>query len=259
MRIGCAASAQDADVLASCGYDYLELPGRWVAAQPTSRLQALARHLKSLGLPCEGLNAYCPPEVVIVGEGFDLAKATEYARRCAGAGAELGVRLVGIGSPLSRKVSPGYDKKAAFSQMSDFFDATAEVFRTYGMMVGIEPLGRCYTCVLNTPQEAREIVESCHADNLGLVIDFYNLRQNGDGDIPLTPFLPLTIHAHISGDAGSPLKRWFLPKEAVPELRRVRRLLEGGYRGRLSLEVDLPVEEQAARRTLALLRSSDVH
>ena len=124
------------------------------------------------------------------------------------------------------------------------------------MMVGIEPLGRCYTCVLNTPQEARDIVESCHADNLGLVIDFYNLRQNGDGDLPLTSFLPLTIHAHISGDAGSPLKRWFLPKDAGPELERVRRLLEGGYQGRLSVEVDLPVEEQAARRTLALLRST---
>ena len=256
MRIGCAARAQDAGVIASCGYDYLELPGRWAAAQPPSQLRALARHLEALGLPCEALNAYCPPEVVIVGEGFDLAKATEYARRCAGAGAELGVRLVGIGSPLSRKVAPGYDKKAAFSQMSDFFDATAEVFRTYGMMVGIEPLGRCYTCVLNTPQEAREIVESCRADNLGLVVDFYNLKQNGDGDIPLTPFLPFILHAHISGDAGSPLKRWFLPKDAGPELERVRRLLEGGYQGRLSVEVDLPVEEQAARRTLALLRST---
>lgn len=254
MRIGCAASAQDADALASCGYDYLELPGRWAAAQPLSHLQALARHLESLGLPCEGLNAYCPPEVVIVGDGFDLAKATEYARRCAGAGAELGVRLVGIGSPLSRKVTPGYDRAAAFSQMSDFFDATAEVFQSYGILVGIEPLGRCYTCVLNTLQEAQAIIKSCHAGNLGLVIDFYNLQHNGDGDIPLTPFLPHVIHAHISGDTGSPLKRWFLPEDAACELKRVRRLMEDGYRGRLSVEIDLPVESRAACRTLDLLR-----
>ena len=112
MRIGCAARAQDAGVIASCGYDYLELPGRWAAAQPPSQLRALARHLEALGLPCEGFNAYCPPEVVIVGEGLPKPRNTPGA--APGRGRSWGSASWESAARFPGRLRPAMTKKPLF-------------------------------------------------------------------------------------------------------------------------------------------------
>lgn len=257
MRIGCSAADGDVSALADCGYDYVELPGRWVSALPEARLWKLAASLEDKGLPCEAFNAYCSPEITIVGEGFDLNAARAYAKRCARAAAIVGAKVVGIGSPLSRKVSPGYDRAKAFAQMRDFFAATADEFAQHSVLVGIEPLGRCYARVLNTLAEAQALCAACGRDNLGLVVDFYNLEHNDEADHRLLPYADYLVHAHLSDDAGNPWRRWFLDVDkAETHQRRLQRLSSIGYSGRVTVEIDLPAQGEAARQTLAIIRGA---
>ena len=244
-------------MLKNAGFDYVELSGRNVCAMEKSAFQELKRLLVATGMPCLGLNAYCPPDIRIAGPGFSKDTAREYAKRCLQRAAELNVRVVGVGSPMSRHLPDGYDRSKALGEAEAFFAMTAEVFATEHIYVCVEALGPCYCNFINHISEAQAVVRAVGMDNLKLVLDFYNMEHSGEADIPLEPFIPDIVHAHISDDAGSPRARWFLkPEKRDMHAARVKRLVAAGYQGAMTLEIDLPADEKEAKQSLQMLRVS---
>ena len=257
MKFGCVATVADYPLLYEAGFDYAELSGRFVCAMEPAAFRELSRMIASSGLPCLGFNAYCPKEIRIAGPGFSINAARDYAKRCLERAAALDVKLVGIGSPMSRHLPGGFSKSVALGQAQAFFAATAEVFAENGTVVCVEALGPCYCNFINTLSEAREIVRAVNMQNLKLVADFYNMEHSGEADIPLSPFANDIAHAHISDDAGTPQMRWFLKMEKrALHTERLKRLYAAGYSGAVTLEIDLPAELGQARQSLGLLRDS---
>ena len=240
------------------GLDYVELSGRNVCAMEESGFRQLRRMIRSGALPCLGFNAYCPPDVRIAGPGFSAWTAKEYAKRCLARAAELNVQVVGVGSPMSRNLPEGYDRNLAMHQAQEFFAVTSEVFAAQNMYVCVEALGPCYCNFINRLADAQNIIRAVNMENVKLVLDFYNMEHSGEADIPLFPFINDIVHAHISDDAGSPQKRWFLkPEKRELHAARVRRLRDAGYQGAMTLEIDLPADLSEVKQSLQILKASE--
>lgn len=258
MRIGCSVlNISELEVVRAAGYDYLELMGKYLVRLEECDFSQIRRILEEKTFICGGLNAYCPKDIVIAGPEYDLKKAGKYAEFCALRASVIGVECVGIGSPQSRRLPPAFGRKKADQQLRDFLKTTAEAFGKFGIKVCLEPLAPCYCNYINTIEEAVEIVEGIGWENIGIVADFYNMEYTGEADRDMKAFLPWLYHVHISDDAGGPDRRSHLKRErAAIHQERIGRLYESGYRGKVSVEVDLPVCPPSAGQSLAILRKA---
>ena len=256
-RIGCIIRQEDYMLAAQAGYDFIEISGRNVCRMEQADFRNLLTLIHGGTLPCVGFNAYCTPDIKIAGPGFSEEVIRQYAYLCCERAEMLGVSLIGIGSPFSRTLPDGFSRQRANEQAVSFYQITADVFSGAGITVCVEALAGCYCNFINTVEEAAEIVRLSDRPNLKLVIDFYNMEHAREADIDLSPYLDLIAHVHISDDAGSPQKRWFLKESKfLVHQDRVRRLLHAGYQGDISLEVDLPLTLKEASRSLETLRTA---
>ena len=238
-----------------CGFDYVEFMGKYLVSLSEQEFAVLQKQMESYPLKVYALNAYCPPEIKMTGDGFDLQQVKAYAAACAKRAGKLGVRFVGIGSPRSRSLLEGYDRTLAIRQMKDFLKATAEEFGHYGITVCVEPLAVCYSNFINYVWEAVRLVEELDCENIKAVIDFYNMEHMGEGDLDLRKWMPYIAHAHISDDDGAPdMRSFFRLEKKTVHRQRIRRLYKNGYTGAVSVEVDIPVDRKRAADTLQVMR-----
>ena len=257
MKYGCVSSLCEIDAVSELGFDYLELHGKHVLALGEPEFATLAKKLNNSKAPCRALNLYCPPEIVIAGEHYDLDRAVAYATALSQRAATLGVENIGIGSPLSRTLPPHFPMDVARSQALDFFRATTEVFARHQIIVCIEALATCYCNFINTTGDAVEFAKQVNLETCKIVLDFYNMEHMGEADICLDEYAAWIAHAHASDDAGSPSKRYFFCSEkANTHTARMRELKRVGYDGKISLEVDLSVKAQDALASLATMKNA---
>ena len=256
MVIGCATDMEHYQMLKDLGFDYIELQGKAVCAMDDKQYQSVVNTVRQGTLPCMGFNAYCGKDVIIAGPGFNAANAFSYAKKCAKRAEGLGVRTVEIGSPFSRMLPEGYDRALAKKQAVDFFAATASAFVVYDIAVCVEALGVCFCNFINTVEEAVEIIKAAEMPNLGLILDFYNMEHNSEADMDLAPYGQYIRTVHISDDDGSPQRRYFLKAEKYPiHQSRILRLMETGYDGAITIEIDLQVDPSLAGDNLRFLKS----
>jgi sugar phosphate isomerase/epimerase len=255
LLIGCTSRPAETEVLVSCGYDYIEMSGWLIHSLGNQEFNTVCKKLDKHGVRCLGLNAYCPPEVVIAGIGFDAPNAYRYAKSLADRAKKLNVKHVGIGSPMSRTLPDGFSRTLANKQAHEFFRVTADVFAEADIIVCVEALGYCYCNFINTISEAAELVYQLDHPYIRLIADYYNMEHSGEADIDISPYLPILHHVHISDDNGSPSGRSFL-KEIKKNVHaeRLENLCNAGYNKTLSVETDVAVTVDAAADTLRFLR-----
>ncbi|MCE5342685.1 MAG: sugar phosphate isomerase/epimerase [Eubacteriales bacterium] len=254
MLIGVTATPSELPVVARTGFDYVELSGKAVAAMPEDAFLALREALGQAGLPCLGFNACFPAEVTIAGPGFDPEKARRYAEILAGRALALGVRMVGVGSPFSRRIPDGYPEGRAMREAADFLRILRDVMAPAGVTVCVEALADCYCNFINTLPEAAVLAMLADCK---VVLDYYNMELMGEANRDLRPYLPLIAHVHISDDDGSPqLRSPLKPEKAAIHRRRIRWLKEAGYDQIITLETDIPFSEVRAAESLRLLRDA---
>jgi sugar phosphate isomerase/epimerase len=255
LLIGSAASIADLDILMNAGYDYIELSARYLCGLENRRANEVIHSFLKRDFQCLGFNAYCPPAIQMAGPLYNPKEADAYTRKCLAYARELDIRHIGVGSPLSRRLPPGYPKKEAAEQIRGFLTITADIFGAAGIYVCLEALAPCYCNYINTLSEAAEIINSLNHPFLAMVPDFYNMELSGESNLDLSVYLPLIRHVHISDDDGSPALRSFLKSEKFPiHGQRLKSLLGTGYNGALSVEIDVPADLTRASRTLEFLR-----
>lgn len=257
MRYGIVITPGEYEQASRSGYDYVEFGGRQIAAMTDAEFDALCGRIQACAKPCGGLNAYCPPEVAIIGQTYERAKAQEYAKRLAKRAKVLGAAVVGVGSPKSRMLAAGYPYDKAWDQAREFMQVTADAFGKYDIRVCVEALGTCYCNFINRLSEAAKLCVAAHRPNLGVVVDFYNMEHQQEADIALTPYAGRIYHAHISDDAGSPQQRAYLKADKVRQHNaRLKRLSDTGYNGGVTLEIDVAYDWKAAEESLSLMKQA---
>ena len=250
MLFGYSAMPQYCTAAKATGFDYVELPGKVIAAITNKEFAAFE---KDLDIPALAMNAFCPAEIVITGPGYNRTANIEYAKHLSARASALSVKVIGIGSPMSRNLPVGFDPLLAKRQISEFLLDTAEIFGKYGIQTCFEALADCYCNTVNTLQEALELVRNLNNTNIHVVLDFYNMEHMGEADLPIPK--ASIIHAHISDDDGNPRLRSYLhPNKQELHQARIRNLLQTGYTGGLTLEVDVPYDPVRAAKSLAIMR-----
>lgn len=258
IKAGCTLQTpSDIMSAAECGFDYLEFMGKYLVSLSQNEFLSLQKKAEACSVRVLGMNGYCPETLKMAGPGFTPESIRKYAAECAQRGALLGAELVGIGSPKSRNLPAGYPRAEAVRQLKEFLKITAEEFGKYGMSVCLEPLAPCYCNFINYLPEAMAIVEDLGLENLGLVVDFYNMEFVNEADLDLKSFVKLIRHAHISDDDGSYDRRSYLKLEKKGiHTERIHRLYDRGYKGAITLETDCRIDRKRAEESLKILRSA---
>lgn len=193
----------------AAGYDGLEVAPFTLAADPTAlpdrRIGELRRIADGEGIAIAGLHWLLaePAGLSITSPDAAVSRATrEAGRRLVDLCAGLGGSYLVHGSPGQRRIEPGHEKESR-EQALAYFAATAEAASAAGLRYVIEPLARVDTGLVNTVDEALDLIARIGSPALATMIDCYAASAN-DEDVPalLDRWLPTgaIFHLHFNDD-----------------------------------------------------------
>lgn len=254
MKYGCCTTPEYYEHLERLGFDFIELAGKSVATMDAVSFAEIARKIELGKVKCCGFNAYCPPEIVIAGEGYDLPAAVAYAKVVMRRAKEIGARSVGIGAPASRTLPEGFDRRKARRQIIDFLKATAEIADAQGVQLLLEAVCTRECNFLNYTEEALALIRTLALPNLYLVYDLYHSMVMKEDVAIVKEAFPYIRHVHICQDDHG--ARVYLRPELTGQYQAYFDvLLACGYSGTISLEAFSGDVAEGAARSLPILQS----
>lgn len=228
-----------AATIAACGFDYIEPGLAKTLALPDAERQEQLRRLSTTRLRVETMNWFLPgADIKLTGPAVDQARIKDFLERSLALADQLGARVIVFGSPGARSVPEGFPRDKAWDQLKEFLRTAGGIIeaRGYGMVIGIEPLRKPESNIVNTVAEAARLAREVNHPKVRIIVDFYHLTfENEDPDAILAA-KDLIVHLQIA----DPSARGF-PKQEGGETR-YRRFFDNlrtiGYQGRLSIEAN---------------------
>lgn len=245
----------DIDRLAAWGFDYAEPALSQTMTLSEEDFAAALRKAASTRIHVEAMNWFVPPEVKLTGPAVDRGKVEDYVVRSLSRAEALGAKIVVFGSGGARSVPDGFPREKAWTQLQDFLRTCGEEIRRkkYGMVIGIEPLRKAESNIVNTAAEALRLARDTAHPKVRIIVDFYHLAvENEDPGIILEAGDQI-VHLHIA----NPGQGRVFPKDETEEPRYADffvNLRKIGYKGRISLEANTTDFEADARAGLMFLK-----
>ena len=229
-----AGAERTVPAAAAYGMDFIEIALLNTAIVDAPHTRALLeshgmRAVCSLGLP-EGKWASVDPDAAIA----HLTDAIDTAAEM-GAEALSGVTYGGIGERTGLPPT-----QAEYDNIARALEAAAKHAKARGLLLGIEPVNRYETHLLNTGAQAREMIERVGADNMFIHLDTYhmNIEEKGAANGILDAREHLR-YIHLSeSDRGTPGEGTCDWDEVFAALAAI------GFRGGLAMEsfINMPPE-----------------
>ena len=244
LRYGVAAFGdveplRDAVTIAACGYDYIEPALSKTLALPDPDRQEQLRRLSATKLRVETMNWFLPgADIKLTGPVVDEARVNDYLERSLALAEQLGVKVIVFGSPGARSFPEGFPRERAWDQLKAFLRTAGGIIesRRYGMVIGIEPLRKPESNIVNTVVEAARLAREVNHPKVRIIVDFYHLTFENEDPDAILDAKDLIVHLQIA----DPAARGF-PRQEAGEARYRRffdNLLKIGYKGRLSIEAN---------------------
>jgi sugar phosphate isomerase/epimerase len=163
---------------AQIGYLGIEIAPFTLAAHPREigvsnrreiRRQAEGHGLQIVGLhwllaKTEGLHLTSPDSEV-------RRRTANYLRELVILSAEIGGKILVLGSPVQRRVLPGVDRAAALEFAGKILQAVQPDLESHGQWLALEPLAPVECNFLRTAAEARELIRRAACPNVRLHLD----------------------------------------------------------------------------------------
>lgn len=253
MKYCCCATPDHYALVARAGFSRIALPGSFVAACDEAVFRATVCQLSQEEPVCRSLNAFCPPQIALVGPAFDRELLREYAKKLAARASVLGVRAVGVGSPNSRRLPDGFDRAEAMAQWETALSLLSEIFAPYRIDVLAEPLCTLECNWMNTTDEVLEVVRRLDLPNLGMVFDMYHAFVMGETDEPLRRAMPYVRLAHIAHYVDG--EKHYLRTDHMGDcLPYFKALKAAGFDGEIAVEATYDALSTALPQSLEILR-----
>jgi D-psicose/D-tagatose/L-ribulose 3-epimerase len=232
------------------GFDYVELPLAQMVDLNDEEFSSLKEKVGSSGLKCEACNNFFPASIRLTGNDVDYGKTEAYLDKALGRAAQLGVKVIVLGSPKSKNVPEGYPMDKAWSQLVELLRNIDPLVRTRGITVVIEPLNKGESNIINTAAEGLRLAKAADRENIKLLIDYYHLvMEKEDPEIILDAGFYIK-HIHFGNPAGR-----VYPTEKMDGYIRFMDLLKRiGYEGRISIEAYTKDFCHDAKRSVEMLR-----
>ncbi|VTU31106.1 sugar phosphate isomerase/epimerase family protein [Variovorax sp. RA8] len=193
-------------VAAALGYDALEVAPFTLADDPMTLDDAQARTFGRIarehGVEISGLHwlLVAPAGLSIVSADAALRqRSTAVMQRLVELCALMGGRYLVHGSPKQRSVPPGETRAAALERARECLAAAARSAEQCGVVYCIEPLSTAETDLLNTVEEAVELVQAVGSPAFRTMIDCSAAGQMEREDIPalMRRWIPTGQIAHV--------------------------------------------------------------
>jgi sugar phosphate isomerase/epimerase len=245
---------------ARAGYDGIEVAPFTLASDvreiDAQRRRDLRRAAEAAGVPVVGLHWLLvqPPGLyVTTPDDAVRLRTSEYFEALVRFCADLGGKLMVIGSPKQRNLLPGITRERAMGYAADVFGRVLPEAARCGVTLAIEPLSPSETDFLRTAADGIELIERLNHPNFRLHLDVKAMSGSETRPIPdvIKDAAKYLVHFHAND-----------PNLLGPGMGEVdhrpilKALKEVGYRGYLSVEVFdySPGPEEIARRSINYLR-----
>lgn len=188
------------------GFDAIELPvenpGDWDAGMA-------ARLLADLGLSATVCLVMGPGRELVATDPGTVATTQDYLRRVVDIAAQVGSAV--IAGPAYASVGRTWrmsapQRDACYAELRDNLGPVVEYAMAAGVRVGVEPLNRYETSVLNTVGQARSALDGLPAQGCGVALDLYHMNIE-ERDIPaaIRAVGPRIAHVQVcANDRGAP-------------------------------------------------------
>jgi D-psicose/D-tagatose/L-ribulose 3-epimerase len=260
LRYGVAAFGQvdplkDVELLSACGADYIEPALSKMVALPAGEMADATRRLGASRAKVETANWFLPGgDIKLTGPAVDNKRIAAYLDESLALAARMGVKVIVFGSPGARSYPDGFPSETAWTQLRDFLRQAGNIIaaRGYDLVIGIEPLRKPESNIINTVVEAARLARDVNHPKIRIIVDFYHLTfENEDPDVILAA-KDLIVHLQVADprERGFPMKEEGEPRYAqfFGNLRKI------GYRGRISIEANSSDLAADCKPALATLR-----
>lgn len=236
------------------GFDIIEIP---LMELELVDPDAIRKRLDEVGLAVCTSTACSEASDIAADDEVGRRQGVDYLKRCVKVTAEMGatvftgVTYSALGRRIARMPDDSYWERAARG-----LKEAARYAQDLGVTVGVEPVNRYETFLINTCDQALRLREMVDEPNVGLHLDAYhmNIEEHGFYE-PTKKAAPYLCHYHLSeshrGTPGTGVVDW----EGI-----YRALAEAGYKGSVGLEPFVEVSPAMAGATCIwrrLAESSD--
>ncbi|GAB3161874.1 sugar phosphate isomerase/epimerase [Myceligenerans halotolerans] len=191
---------------AGWGFDVLELPveqpGDW---DPRRAAGILADH----GLAASVSLVMGPGRELVTADPATVAATQDYLRHVVDVARTVGAPV--IGGPAYASVGRTWrmtpaERSAAYAELAENLGPVVEHAAAAGVVVGLEPLNRYETSLINTVDQALEVVRELPPEGIGLMLDVYHMNIE-EKDLPAAVARAGDRIAHVQvcgNDRGAP-------------------------------------------------------
>ncbi len=218
--------------VADLGFDAVELP---LEASGDLTAPVVGAALAETGLTPYVVGAMAPGRNLVEADSDSIEVTRDYLRACIALASQVGARAVSgpfyAATGRVWRMTPA-DRDAAYAQLREGLAPVVEYAGEHGVRLGIEPLNRYETSLINTVDQALTALDGLLGEALGLALDTYhlNIEERSSGDAIRTAGRHL-VHLQVCGsDRGTPggdQTDWPALKAALDDV---------GYDGPLNIE-----------------------
>lgn len=228
------------DAVLKTGYDYIEMPLSTMLNLTTEQYFWLKRRLDDAGVPCRANFLLFPHDLQLVGEGRDLKKIVEHAKKALPIAADLGSKKVVFGNGGSRRVKEGMQAETVRQELVEILQAVEPVAAENGVVIALEPLCSRETNMVNSFLEAAQMTRQA-GDHVGAVCDLYHVITDGQSPDEILKAPRELVHMHIAYPSGRTVPSYQDDRSDYLRLKSAAQAC--GYNGTLSIEAGQPAEK----------------
>lgn len=235
--------------IAGWGFDVIELPIEQLGDWDPERARRL---LDDLGLGATTCAVMPPTRDLVVEDPNVVSDTTDYLRGCIDVAARVGANSVG--GPIYAAVGRTWlldadERRATIARLVTNLGPLAETAAASGVVLAMEPLNRFETSLINTVDQALEVVDAVDSPGLGIALDTFHMSiEEKDPAAAIRRAGSRLAHVQASGsDRGAPGNDhldWGSIAAAIAEV---------GYAGPICIE-SFTAENETIARAAAIWR-----
>jgi len=235
---------EQCDIIAKAGYDGVEIAPFTLVKEGVQEIsqdsrQQMVRDMKNSGIVCAGLHwlFVAPPQGLhfTTPDEQIRQRSIDYLRKLIDFCGDLGGEVMIFGSPAQRGTSGGITVQEALAFFTDGLTKVADQAKERNVKILIEPLPGKDTDVINTSEQAIQIVNRINHPNISSMFDFHNtLDETEELTAIIERYFSFIQHVHVQSMDGSLLMADKIPEELVKISDLLKRL---NYNKWISVEV----------------------
>lgn len=251
MKFGVCGGPDIGLIAREAGYDYFEwsVGGLLHPREDEGAFEQALTQAQAVGLSFPVLNVFIPGDLKITGPDVNLNLLEDYVSLAFKRASIAGIEMIVFGSGGARRIPDGFDRGVATQQLISFGKMLSPIAQQFNVTVVVEPLNQTETNVLNTVEEAAQLVMAVDHPNFKLLVDGYHWAKDNDNEDSIFNYIDLIQHTHIATIDGRRPPRPDDDCEAF-----LLTLLKAGYDGRISIEGKIDQPDQELLLALSTMR-----